>query len=278
MDIKSILQAHKPKLYEKETAVMWTNDYISTQLLEIHLNSDIDLASRKEETIDSTVQWILGKVPDGKLNILDLGCGPGLYTEKYAQMGHLVTGIDFSQNSISYAINSAKDKSLDISYRCQDYLTLDDENRFDLITMIFTDFCVLDPRSRDILLRNIYRALRPGGTFLFDVMNDTYSGISESRNWEAAENGFWKPGKYLTLSENIYYEKEKVTLSQHIVIDEKGETEIYRFWTHLFSNDDLSLILRKHNYSESDFFENIIPDSVSYRSADITFCITTRPV
>jgi len=277
MDINTILQAHKPKLYEKGTAVMWTDEYISTQLLEIHLNNDLDLASRKKETIDSTVEWILGNFSNGRLDILDLGCGPGLYTERYAQKGHFVTGVDFSQNSISYAIHSAKDKNLDISYRCQDYLTLDDENRFDLITMIFTDFCVLEPYSRDILLRNIFRALKPGGTFLFDVMNDNYKGIAESRNWEAAEKGFWRPDEYLTLSENIYYEKEKVILSQHIVIDAKEETKIYRFWTHLFSNNDLSQILISNNFSEPDLFSNIILDSLSYRSGDITFCITTRP-
>jgi SAM-dependent methyltransferase len=223
MDIKTILRAHKPELYEKGTAVMWTDEYISTQLLEIHLNIDIDLTSRKKGTIDSTVEWILGNFPDGKLNILDLGCSPGLYTEKYAQKGHLVTGMDFSQNSVSYAINSAKEKGLDISYRCQDYLTLDDEDRFDLITMIFTDFCVLDPCSRDILLSNIFRALKPGGTFLFDVMNDCYAGISESRRWEASEKGFWRPGQYLTLSENTYYDKEKVTLSIILLLMRKGK-------------------------------------------------------
>ena len=277
MDINTILQAHKPKLYERGTAVMWTDEYISTQLLEIHLNGDIDLASRKEETIDSTVEWILGNVSDDRLNILDLGCGPGLYTERYAQKGHSVTGIDFSKNSISYAINSAKEKSLDISYRFQDYLTLNDENSYDLITMIFADFGVLDPGQRDILLRNVFRALKPGGTFLFDVMNESYAGISESRNWEAAEKGFWRPGPYVALSENIYYDEEKVTLSQHIIVDQKGKTEIYRFWTHLFSNNDLSHILRNHNFFEPQFFKNVIPDSVSYRSGDITFCISVRP-
>jgi 2-polyprenyl-3-methyl-5-hydroxy-6-metoxy-1,4-benzoquinol methylase len=278
MDIKTILQAHKPKLYEKGIAVMWTNKYISTQLLEIHLNSDVDLASRKEDTIDSTVGWIFDNVPGDKLNILDLGCGPGLYTEKYAQRGHAVNGIDFSENSISYAINSAKERSLNISYRCQDYLSLYDVNRYDLITMIFTDFCVLEPRDRDILLQNVFRALKPGGTFLFDVMNDDYAGISESRSWEAADKGFWSPCPYLALSENIYYKDEKVILSQHIVIDEKGETEIYRFWSHLYSNNDLAQILSIHNFLNPNFFENVIPDSVNYRSGDVTFCITTKQV
>ena len=35
--------------------------------------------------------------------IADYGCGPGLYATKMAQRGAIVTGIDFSENSISYA-------------------------------------------------------------------------------------------------------------------------------------------------------------------------------
>ncbi len=90
---------------------MWVDDYISTQLLEVHLNPDIELTGRNETTISSTIKWILNKVPGDRLNILDLGCGPGLYTEKLAENGHTVTGMDFSPNSISYARATAEKKS-----------------------------------------------------------------------------------------------------------------------------------------------------------------------
>ncbi len=273
MTISKIIQSPRPEVYAKGTAVMWTDEYISAQLLETHLNSEVDLASRKESTIDSTVDWILSKTAGSGLNILDLGCGPGLYTERYAIKGHIVTGIDFSQNSISYAAGSAKEKGLDITYKCQDYLTIEYDNKFDLITMIYTDFGVLNPDQRGILLANILRALKPGGIFLFDVMNDSHAGVSESKTWEASEKGFWRPFPYLALSENIFYQEEKVLLSQHTVIDENGKTEIYRFWMNLFSESDLAEIMQKHGFSEISFFNNIIPDGYGYKSEDITFCI-----
>lgn len=274
--LKLIQTAQKPKIYENGTAVMWTDEHISAQLLQTHLSQETDLASRKESTIASTIKWILDKVPGEGMNILDLGCGPGLYTEKFAQKGHSVTGVDFSNSSISCAQKSAKENNLNISYRCQDYLTLDDENRYDLVMMIFTDFGVLNPDQRNTLLQNIYRALKPGGIFLFDVLNDNYAETADSRNWEAAEKGFWKPHPYLSLSENFYYEEEKVTLSQHIIIDEKRQADIYRFWTHIFSNNDLTEILKTHNFTDLGFYENIIPDSENYRSGDVIFCITSR--
>jgi len=278
MNIKQLSQiTKKPEIYEKGTAVMWTDEYISIQLLETHLSQNTDLASRKESTINSTIEWILEKVPGKKMNILDIGCGPGLYTERLAQKGHSLTGVDFSKNAIFHAQKSAKEHDLEVSYRCKDYLTLDDENKYDLVMMIFTDFGVLNPDQRSTLLQNIYSSLKPGGIFLFDILNENYDGISDSRNWEAAEKGFWRPDPYLALNENIYYRDEKVILSQHIIIDEMGKTDTYRFWTHLFSNNDLIRILNNHNFTTPEFFENIIPDSDSYRSGDVTFCIATRP-
>jgi len=77
MKIQQIVKtAQKPELYSQGTAVMWVDEYISTQLLETHLSQDIDLASRKETTISSTIEWILNKVPGDNQNILDLGCRP----------------------------------------------------------------------------------------------------------------------------------------------------------------------------------------------------------
>lgn len=81
----------KPQIYAKGNAVMWTDEHISRQLLDIHLNPNVDLASRRRSSIESTVDWILNIVSVEKMSILDLGCGPGLYTEIMAERGHKIT-------------------------------------------------------------------------------------------------------------------------------------------------------------------------------------------
>ncbi len=271
---KAINTAQKPEIYTPGTALMWVDEYISTQLLEVHLSQDVELASRKETTIISTIDWILNKVPGEIMNILDLGCGPGLYTEKLAEYGHLVTGMDFSSNSITYAKEAANKKKLDINYIQQDYLELKEENRYDLILLIFTDFGVLTPDQRNILLKNIDRALKPGGTFIFDVLNENSAALTTApKDWELAEKGFWRDHPYLALAESFHYEKQKVTLNQHIVIDEDGRTEVYRFWIHTFSHIDLNAIISSAGFSTVECFDNVIPDSDMWRSKSVTFCI-----
>ncbi len=80
-------------------------------MLATHLDPTIDLASRRPETIDRTVAWIvetLGLEPGD--SVLDLGCGPGLYTQRFAQRGQRVSGVDYSRRSIEYAGQQAEEK------------------------------------------------------------------------------------------------------------------------------------------------------------------------
>lgn len=280
MKIKELLkQSEKPELYEKGTAVMWTDPHISKQLLEIHLHPDIDLASRKKATIEKTINWIFEQVQGQALKILDLGCGPGLYTQQIAQKGHKVTGVDFSKNSIEYAKEQAKANNLDIEYINKNYLELDlPKNKFDLIMMIYTDLGVLLPEERNQLLSKIEKALKPGGTLIFDVLNDKDLDKKISpKNWEASERGFWTDNPYLSLSESFFYEEEKVILNQHVVAEEEN-TNIYRFWTHYFSHNDLMLLLKPFDFTDIQFYENVLPaDDNLWSGENVTFCKVIKP-
>jgi 2-polyprenyl-3-methyl-5-hydroxy-6-metoxy-1,4-benzoquinol methylase len=267
----------RPALYEKGTAVMWTDPYISKQLLQIHLHPDMDLASRKQSTIQSTAKWVLAKAAKEGMNILDLGCGPGLYSEIYAKKGHHVTGVDFSENSIAYAKQEAKDKGLNITYLYQNYLELDvPENQFDLATLIYTDLGPLLPSERDQLLANINKALKPGGILIFDVLNDKNLESKVSpKNWEAADKGFWREGPYLALSESFLYKEQKVILSQHVVVEESN-TDVYRFWTHFFSQADLLEILSPYDFTDLGFHEDVLPEGDLWNGDNVTFCVCRK--
>lgn len=269
----------KPAIYEKGTSFMWTDKHISQQLLKIHLNPEIDLASRKQSTIEKTATWVLEtQRAKEKLNILDLGCGPGLYTEIFASCGHSVTGVDISVNSIEYAKKSAQEKGLDISYINGSYLDLELEaGQFDLITLIYTDFGVLNPEEQKQLLQKIYKMLKKGGTFIFDVLKDTELSKRISLNtWEAMESGFWKAAPYLLLSQSFLYEKEKVVLFQHILTDENKQTDIFRFWTCFFSQEDIMKQLTMQGFFNLRFNDQIIPPGDIWNGDNVLFTIAGK--
>jgi ubiquinone/menaquinone biosynthesis C-methylase UbiE len=280
MKITDIIpKTEKPGIYAKGTAFMWTDDHISKQLLDIHLNPHIDLASRKKSSIDRTARWMLDtQKHKGKLNILDLGCGPGLYTELFAKAGHEVTGVDISKTSIDYAKRSALDKKLPISYINSNYLELDLEpENYDMVVMIFTDFGVLIPAEREKLLKTIFRVLNKGGTFIFDVLKDVdLEKKLAPKTWEASHNGFWKATPYLALSESFLYDEEKVILFQHNIVDDLGHLATYRFWTHFFSREDVSELLNTQKFMDIKFREDIIHGEDIWSGDNVLFAMASK--
>lgn len=279
MDFKKLnIATQKPKVYEKGDSVMWTDEHISKQLLEFHLNPLIDAASRTPDSINNTIEFILKCCDKSQMDILDLGCGPGIYSEKLTEKGHDVTGVDFSKNSISYARNQAIKKSLKINYVCKNYLELDYESQFDLVILIYTDFGVLLPIEREILLENIFKSLKPNGIFVFDVLNDRNieQKFQEPQTWSFENSGFWKPKPYLELTTGFNYSKEKVFLKQHTIIDETERIMNYRFWTHYFSTNDIVEIVSANKFVNTEHFENILPKTNIWNGENVTFYKTEK--
>ncbi len=269
---------NKPQLYEKGTSVMWTDPHISKQLLEMHINPDNDLASRSYNKIENIVKWILDKAKKPKMKILDLGCGPGLYAELLAQKGHSVTGIDFSENSIRYAIKHAKEKKLDIEYLNKNYLELDFDSRFDLVILIYLDFCVLLPEEKDKVLENIYKALKKGGIFICDVVNE--KNIDKKiipQSWEVQKKGFWKNTPYIALSNGYHYPESKVFVNHHIIIGENDKVDTYIFWNHYYEKNDLIPIFKSNGFAEIKNYENVLPPAGDYWNGEnVTFYIAKK--
>jgi SAM-dependent methyltransferase len=160
-----------------------------------------------------------------------------------------VTGVDYSRRSIDYAINYANENSLDITYRYQNYLELNDENRYDAALLIYGDFCPLNPGQRTRLLQNVYRALKPNGKFVLDVSTrEQRKKHTNKKSWYALENGFWKSGPHLVLEEGFDYPEESIWLDQYTVIEADGKVSTYRNWFQDYTPEAISTELEQGNF------------------------------
>ncbi len=229
-----------PEIYTPSANSFWTDAYISQKLLEIHLDPDIELASRKLDFIEKSVRWIGETIPPALYpKLLDVGCGPGLYAERFAGIGYEVTGVDFSKRSIEYARQRAKEQGLSITYLQQNYLELALEEVYDFATMIYCDYGALSDKNRRLLMHNVYDRLKPGGRFLLDVCSvKFYHAFKDNTSWEIQEqDGFWSPEKYFCFNANRKYHDDTI-LEQAVVITER-EIRIYYIWNHCFSKKNL---------------------------------------
>jgi len=222
----------RPAPFVQGDSSIWIDPHISRQLLAVHLDPTTDQASRKPETIEASVAWMVGEMGLGPGDhVLDLGCGPGLYAHRLVNLGLKVTGVDFSSGSIEYARKSADEFGLTITYRYQDYLTLEDDSLYDAVLLIFGDFCVLNPDQRKKLLSSIHRALKPGGHFVLDVSTRKHRELNGARtNWQVSQGGFWQPGPHLVLEKGFDYPDDDMYCDQYVVIDEDGGITVYRNW------------------------------------------------
>lgn len=242
----------RPSIWERSCLPFWDDPYISGQMLAAHLDPAHDAASRRPEIIERSVAWMLETLDlqPGK-HLLDLGCGPGLYCRRFAAAGLQVTGVDYSQRSLEYAIADAEQRQLSIDYRRLNYLELDEPERFDVVSLIYFDLGALTDTEREQSLPRVWRALKPGGKFVFDVWAPAhFADLVEARSWDFnPSGGFWHGEPYLALREVFRFAETMVELSQYTILTSGGEMRTYRVWERSFSPETITTLLRAHGFT-----------------------------
>lgn len=269
---------NKPEPFTPGEPLFWDDPHISSQMLAVHLDPNIEAASRKPETIDRSVRWLIETLGlQTGASLLDLGCGPGIYASRFAQAGFYVTGVDYSRRSIEYATRYASEHALNITYRYQNYLELQDEDRYDAAFLIYGDFCPLSPEKRAKLLKNIHRALKPGGKFALDVSTREHRKKYGNKNgWYAAESGFWKPGPHLVLEEGFDYPEQALWLDQYTVIEADGKLSVYRNWFQDYTPETIMEELSQGGFTVEGFWGDLTGAPYSPASEWIGL-VTHRP-
>lgn len=265
----------KPRLYEEGTCSLWDDPYVSKQMLKAHLNPKVESATRKYESVLKSVEWINSQFPSHQYRkLLDLGCGPGIYTELFYHCGYQVTGMDISYNSIEYAISSAQEKNIDIQYNVGDYVVNEFPSLCHLITLIYCDFGVLSDENREILLKKVYDTLVVGGCFVFDVFTkQKYIGKKERNEWSVESKGFFSDKEHLLLKSFYRYDQNNTFLDKYIVI-EKEKIAYYHVWEHTFTFEELERSLRGTGFKDISFYGDMTGKECTID--DETICIVAR--
>ena len=95
--------------------------------------------------------------PKAGERILDLGCGDGFLTQRLAESGATMVGVDSSPQMIA----AAQERGVDARYASGEALPFDGE--FDAV---FSNAALHWMSDHDAVLRGVYRALKPGGRFV----------------------------------------------------------------------------------------------------------------
>jgi len=267
----------KPEPFQFYTAdKLWTDPHIAQKMLEYHLDDSVDLSSRNSKFIDRSVQWMKERFGIGKgSKIADFGCGPGLYCARLAEIGADVTGIDFSEASIEYARRTAIDKKLEIDYILENYLEFETDEKFDLITMIFCDFCVLSPDQRRRMLQKFHNLLEEDGILFLDACSmNVFEDKEETAIYQRGLlDGFWSADDYYGFLNTFKYENEKIILDKYTIIEKSKIREIYN-WLQCYSRDSITREFRENGFNIVDYYANVAGDP--YRDDASEFAVAAQ--
>ena len=248
----------EPKPWAEGEKIPWNDLDFSRRMLKEHLSQKHDAASRRTSIIKKHVDWIHSFVLGGRPSrILDLGCGPGLYSARLATRGHTCRGIDFGPASIEYAVEHAPEGC---SYTLGDVRTTDFGSGYDLVMFIFGEFNVFMPEDAKLILSKAYAALNPGGVLLLEPQTfDAVSGLgNQPATWYSAENELFAEAPHLCLMEPFWDDEQAVAIERFYIVDAaSGEVRRYSASTQAYDNDQFVTMLKDAGFHSLEFFPSL---------------------
>jgi SAM-dependent methyltransferase len=220
-----VSRACPPEPWAEGDNIPWNEPGFSARMLREHLSQAHDAASRRLEIIDQHVAWIFGSVLGGQpARVLDLGCGPGLYSHRLAALGCACTGVDFSPASIEYA--RARVAGLPCTYQLADLRRASFGEGHDLAMLLYGEANVFRPADLRLILRKAWAALRPDGQVLLEA--HTLEAVEamghEAASWSAHDAGLFSDQPHVLLSETFWEAAGRTATNRYYVLDAASDT------------------------------------------------------
>ncbi|MBW2525669.1 MAG: class I SAM-dependent methyltransferase [Deltaproteobacteria bacterium] len=254
-----------PVPWDEGDNIPWNQPGFSERMLREHLCQDHDMASRKRATIAGHARWIFDELLGGKPGrVLDLACGPGLYTEALAARGCTCEGIDFSPASIRHAEKSAAESQLDCTYRLGDLRVGGFGGGFDLVMLIYGQINVFKPEPAREILRGAARALKPQGILLLEPQRygHVHRDGAQTSSWYTAPSGLFSDAPHLVLQEGYWDEAASTRTERFFVVDPAaGTVERYSLPTVAHDEGAIRAMMSAAGIEEIRSFPSLLGES-----------------
>jgi SAM-dependent methyltransferase len=263
MNLSDVIQrTPTPAPWAEGDKIPWNDPDFSRRMLREHLSQAHDAASRRSIIIDEHVEWIHRAVLNSRSSrVLDLGCGPGLYSSRLAQHDHTCVGIDFSPASIEYARNFAQARQLPCEYHLADVRHAEYGTGYDLAMFIFGELNPFRPEDAQRILRKAYAALNEGGCVLLEV--STFASLQQlghqRSTWYTLEQGLFSDRPHLVLFESFWDEAEAVATERFYIIDaETAEVTQHNISTQAYTDEQYRYLLQAAGFTDIAFYPSLI--------------------
>jgi SAM-dependent methyltransferase len=183
--------------------------------------------------------------------VLDLCCGPGRHSLELARRGFKVTGVDRTAAFLEDAGRRARAEKLDIEFVRDDMRRFARPDSFDGAINLFTSLGYFeDPVEDRMVVYNVLNSLRPGGTFVVDVLaKEIVARSFHERDWS-------EKGGHVLLEERKIVRDWTAIESRWVIIGGESRREV-RFTLRLYSAAELTAVLRDVGFREVQVYGDL---------------------
>ena len=199
-------------------------------------------------------------------SFLDCPIGIGRIAIPLAKKGIQITGVDITPSYIGELQERISKIKIPMKLFLQDMRKIDFENEFDAVGNLWTSFGYFEKESDNMLvLKKLYKALKPGGKFVIQVINrDWIMKNFVSNNWSEVDDV-----KMLERREFNYENSSSVT--EYFFIKD-GEEKSLTSYIRMYSYHELKQMLEKVG----------LKNVVGYKNPDVDDCnyqyLTSKPI
>ncbi len=266
-----------PQPTDSGEKIPWHEPEFSERMLAEHLTQRHDRASRRQAVVEQHVVWLHQELLGGRPSrVVDICCGPGLYTAALARRGHTCTGIDFSPASIRHARECAASEKLDCSYREADVRDADYGTGYELALLIFGELNSFGLAEARRITERCHAALAPVGRLVLEA--HPYEAVrrygQQPPRWYSSSGGLFSSRPHVVLSEAFWDETTSVATRRHFVVD--AETHLVRSYTETaraYADEELQTLLTDAGF-EIENVRDSLPGTPDHQRADFKVWIT----
>ncbi|MBN2801874.1 MAG: class I SAM-dependent methyltransferase [Deltaproteobacteria bacterium] len=166
--------------------------------------------------------------------ILDLACGIGTNSIGMAKKNYRIVGVDLSLSMLARAGDAAQEAEQKINFIHGDMRDLGFDKTFDGVFSMNTSLGFFDEQTNINVLKNVYKALKPGGVFLLELVNRDFV-IRQQPNmvWFQMDN-------MVCMEETDFnYINNRLYISRQIIIGDNERQTKHEFSIRLFSLNEI---------------------------------------